>query len=79
MSARAAVLAASRHEFPSRLEVCVVPSTVMSWAFGPSSRVRPCAQAIGVAGSPVVPTTTTGGAVGAEIGVAVAFTGGTGQ
>ena len=60
-------IARSRHGFPSRLEVWVVPSTVMSRAIRAAGRGRR-AHAIGVAGSPVVPTTTIGGAPGAETG-----------
>ena len=56
---------ASRHSFPLRLAVWVVPATVTNrplWSW----RARPSAQAKGVAGSPVVPTTTIGGAPGAD-------------
>ncbi len=46
---------------------------------GPELPGQPSAHTTGVAGSPVVPTTTIGGAVGARTAVGVGFTGGTGQ
>src|SRR5215213_8756699 len=68
----------SRHGLASRLDVCPVPSTVTRRP-DPSSLASPSAHATGVAGSPVVPTTTIGGAVGALTAVGVGFTGGTRQ